>query len=249
LHDRAVQSQWKHPILPDKWAKDAIDRIDYDFKRYKVDESHIRRIALRGQIFDLRTKQYLKDHSDATVLHLGCGLDSRIFRIDPPSHICWLDVDQPPVINLRRQLYPERAGYHLIAAPLEDLRWLDDVPGDYPGLVIAEGVMYYLAERTLKALLNKIISHFPKGEMIFDVHTRWAVWLMKYYGIYRTGATFRWGINNPQNIKRLEPRLNLITVERISDPDDYSRQPWIWRILYRLIFLRTIDGCILHYRF
>ena len=48
-----------------------------------------------------------------------------VFRIDPPANVQWFDVDYPDVIDLRRQLFPERgASYHLIGAPLDDLRWL-----------------------------------------------------------------------------------------------------------------------------
>ena len=44
---------------------------------------------------------------------------------------------------MRRQLLPERNGaYHLIGAPLSDLHWLDEVPRDRPGLLIAEGVLH-----------------------------------------------------------------------------------------------------------
>jgi O-methyltransferase involved in polyketide biosynthesis len=55
-------------------------------------------------------------------------------------------VDYPDVIDLRRQLFPERDAYHLIGAPLSDLRRLDQVPRDQPRLLIAEGVLHYLSE-------------------------------------------------------------------------------------------------------
>jgi O-methyltransferase involved in polyketide biosynthesis len=68
-------------------------------------------------------------------------MDSRVFWVDPPASVSRFDVDYPDVIDLRRQLLPARHGhdYHLIGAPLEDLRWLDEVPRDRPGLLIAEG--------------------------------------------------------------------------------------------------------------
>jgi O-methyltransferase involved in polyketide biosynthesis len=43
---------------------------------------------------------------DAVVLHLACGLDSRVLRIDPGPTVAWFDLDQEPVIDLRRRLYP-----------------------------------------------------------------------------------------------------------------------------------------------
>src|SRR5258708_13790515 len=132
-------------------------------------------IATRAATFDLLTNRYLADHPDATVLHVGCGMDSRVFRVDPPASVQWFDVDYTDVIDLRRQLFPERDAYHLIGAPLSDLRWLDEVPRDRPGLLIAEGVLHYLNETEVKALLNAVVAYFPGGQMIFDICNPWIV--------------------------------------------------------------------------
>ncbi len=62
-------------------------------------------VALRGTQFDSWITDYLNGHPDAVVLHLGCGLHSRAFRIAPEG-VRWFDVDLPQVIALRRKLYP-----------------------------------------------------------------------------------------------------------------------------------------------
>ena len=62
------------------------------------------------------------------MLHLGCGLDSRFFRLDPGPGVEWYDVDYPDVAELRRQLYPGREHYHVVAASVTDPAWLADVP-------------------------------------------------------------------------------------------------------------------------
>ena len=171
LSGRAIQSQWKNPILRDPWAEEAMRHIDYDIEQDPTREwargacgkrSDCTVIATRAATFDLLTNRYLADHPDATVLHVGCGMDSRVFRVDPPATVQWFDVDYPDVIDLRRQLFPEREAYHLIGAPLSDLRWLDEVPRDRPGLLIAEGVLHYLSETEVKALLNAVVAHFPE---------------------------------------------------------------------------------------
>jgi O-methyltransferase involved in polyketide biosynthesis len=40
------------------------------------------------------------------VLQLGCGLDSRIYPVNPPPEVTWFDVDYPEVIGVRRRLCP-----------------------------------------------------------------------------------------------------------------------------------------------
>jgi O-methyltransferase involved in polyketide biosynthesis len=91
LSGRALQSQWQNPILRDPWAEEAMRHIDYDIgKQYKgVGSWRMWRaigctvIATRAATFDLLTTRFLADHPDAVVLQVGCGMDSRAFRVDP----------------------------------------------------------------------------------------------------------------------------------------------------------------------
>jgi len=242
LSGRAIQSQWKNPILRDPWAEEAMRHIDYDIsKQYKGVGSWsmwkdigCTIIATRAATFDLLTTRFLSDHQNAVVLQVGCGMDSRIFRINPPASVEWFDVDYPDVIDLRRQLFPERgAVYHQIGAPLDDLHWLDDVPRDRPGLFIAEGVLHYLSETEVKALLNAVVAHFPHGQMIFDICNSFIV---KRAGsnVGGTGATYRWGLDDPQDIKRVVPKLELIKEFKPSELVAFSRFPLWWRVLCRI---------------
>ncbi len=242
LSGRAIQSQWKNPILQDPWAEEAMRHIDYDLSKqltgvaswsvWKDIGPTI--IATRAATFDMLTNRFLVDHPDTVVLQVGCGMDSRVFRVNPPASVEWFDVDYPDVIELRRQLFPERdAAYHLIGAPLSDLHWLDDVPRDRPGLLIAEGVLHYLSETEVKALLNAVVAHFPTGQMIFDICNSFIV---KRAGsnVGGTGATYKWGLDDPKDIKQLEPKLELVKEYRPSEQVAFSRFPLWWRALYRL---------------
>src|SRR5512138_488906 len=241
LSGRAIQNQWKNPILRDPWAEEAMRHIDYDLSKslkgvaswsmWKDIGPTI--IATRAATFDQLTKRFLADHPDAVVIQVGCGMDSRVFRLDPPASVEWFDVDYPDVIDLRRQLFPERAGYHPIGAPLEDLGWLDQVPRDRPGLLIAEGVLHYLSEAEVKALLNGVVAHFPGGQMIFDACN---TMIVKRAGsnVGGTGATYQSGLDDPQDIKQLEPKLELIKEYRPSEQVAFSRFPLWWRALFRV---------------
>src|SRR5258707_14585576 len=93
LSGRAIQNQWKNPILYDPWAEEAMRHIDYDISKqysgvgsWKMwSEVGCTIIASRAVTFDELTQGYLAEHPDATVLHVGCGMDSRVFRVDPPA--------------------------------------------------------------------------------------------------------------------------------------------------------------------
>ena len=246
LSGRAIQSQWKNPILRDPWAEEAMRHIDYDLSKqltgmaswsvWKDIGPTI--IATRAATFDQLTIHFLADHPDAVVLQVGCGMDSRAFRVNPPAGVEWFDVDYPDVIDLRRQLFPVQDNYHMIGAPLDDLRWLGEVPRERPGLMIAEGVLHYLRETDVKALLNAVVAHFPSGQLIFDICN---TMIVKQAGknVGGTGATYRWGLDDPEDIKQLEPKLGLIKEFKPSELVAFSRFPLWLRAMFRLMEKNT----------
>jgi O-methyltransferase involved in polyketide biosynthesis len=96
------------PILGDKFADEVVRHIDFDFEKLKVPKGAEITLPMRAKHLDQWTREFLAANLVSTVLHLGCGLDSRVFRIGPPATVRWYDVDMPDVIELRRRLYPER---------------------------------------------------------------------------------------------------------------------------------------------
>jgi O-methyltransferase involved in polyketide biosynthesis len=60
---------------------------------------------MRAKQLDDWSTDFLRRHPNAVVLHLGCGMDTRAFRLHPPETVQWFDVDQPDVIAFRRKLY------------------------------------------------------------------------------------------------------------------------------------------------
>lgn len=69
-------------------------------------------LPLRALYFDPCTRAFLAANPEATVLHLGCGLDTRVYRINPGPKVRWFDVDFPSVIyrSLVRHLRYEFSG-------------------------------------------------------------------------------------------------------------------------------------------
>ena len=257
LYGRALQSRWARPILPDPWAEEAVRRIDYDFSTLYgfgglsgrlFSGAGCTIIATRASTFDLLTTRYLADHPDATVLHLGCGMDTRVFRVAPPAGVSWFDVDYPDVVEIRRRLFPDRVGYDLIGTSLADLRWLDDVPSDRPTLVVAEGVLMYLTEERVRALLVALTARFPSGEIVFDaIHPR----VLKK-DVAGTGASQEWGLDDARDVTRLAPKLELVKELGVPEWVAFSRFPLPVRVMYRAMdhvpLLRRMER-VLVYRF
>ncbi len=234
LYGKALQSASDDPILPDPWAEEAIRRIDYDFDKLKVREYESRIMAIRSREFDVLVSRLLCNQPESVVLQLGSGMDSRVFRVEPPETAVWFDLDYPEVIELRRRLLPERTGYTMIGAAVEDAGWLDQVPSDRPAIVVAEGLMMYLTESIVRDLLNRLIDHFPGGTIAFDAWSQLSLRNAQRRGIKGTGATFGWAIDDPLSIKDLDDRLELVDEIGARRLDAYDKMPLWSRAIVRL---------------
>lgn len=165
----------------------------------------------------------------------------------------WYDLDYPEVIELRRRLFPEHSGYHLIASSVTDAGWIGKVPSDHPAWIVAEGLTYYLSEADMKGLLNLLTGHFPSGQIAFDaVSHQGARLAARNARIRTTGATIGWSIDDPHDIKRLDPRLELVTELRPVQAHSNDRLPASFRVLLSIMdllpSLRRINR-LLRYRF
>jgi methyltransferase (TIGR00027 family) len=210
---RALDAKETSPVLGDRFAAEAVDRIAYDWT--KIDKPNMARnrfpVVLRAKRFDEWTTDFLRRHPDATVLHLACGLDSRAFRLDLPSGVRWFDVDLPDVMELRRELYRETGDYHMISASVTDEAWLAEIPAGKPALIIAEGLLMYLHEAEVRQLLRRLTEHFPSGELIFDGVSPWVVKmtriLKKYLSRWYHYPAYWTAIRDGSDIERWNSRL------------------------------------------
>ena len=172
LYAKALDADAPDSILHDNYARDIVDRIDYDWASTTITARNAPSVTMRSAHFDEWTRQFLAEHPEAVVLHLGCGLDSRFFRVQPGPGVDWYDIDYPDVARLRERFYPETSGHHVIAASVTDPAWLAEIPADRPTLMVAEGLTMYLTEAEGTALMRRIVDRFPCGELQFDAFNR-----------------------------------------------------------------------------
>lgn len=258
LWAKAGESLLPDSLLKDRFAAQAATRLDYDFARLKVDRDLMVGLAMRAHTLDGWTRAFLAEHSDAIVLHLGCGLDSRVFRIDPPAGVAWYDIDYPDVIALRQKLYPARDGYHLLGSSVTEPGWIAAVPRDRPAMIVAEGLLPYLPEDEVPLLLERLVQHCPSGEIVFDAYSPLGLKLIAMQpSIKATGAVLHWSLADPAELELQVPGLELVTELTAYDPDGYDRRQiarmsWPARLamqFFSLIPPLSRIGVLLRYRF
>jgi O-methyltransferase involved in polyketide biosynthesis len=230
FYAKALDADLPRPILGDRFAKEVVDRIDYDWHSTAITAANSPSVTTRSAHFDNWVRQFLAVTPDAVVLHLGCGLDARFFRLDPGPAVEWYDVDYPGVVDLRRQLYPTRDHYHVLAASVTDPSWFAEIPHGRPTLMIGEGLTMYLTEADGVALLRRVVEHAPSGELQFDAFNRLGIksqWTNAV--VRRSGATLSWGIDGPDDIIEAVPGVRLLAWKSAIEVDGFADVPWYYR--------------------
>ena len=210
LYAKALDHRSKHSILNDKTAEDIIESVDYDFLDYNNFGNKL--LVIRARHFDELVQDFINKNKNGVVLYLGCGLDPRILRINPPAGIDWYDVDYPEVIKLRRTFYADKEGYRMIESSINETDWIEEVPKDRPIIILAEGVFEYLTREEVETLLNKMTDNFEHGQIIFDVMSSYAVASAKKDLKNHTGAVHQWAVDDLSEVDSLNPALTRINV-------------------------------------
>lgn len=248
LMGKARETRLPRSILRDRFAAEAMDRIDYDFSRLRPRKAADIILALRALIFDEVTRNFLAAHPMATVIHMACGLDTRVFRVDPHPAVRWLDVDFPDTIALREKLYPERLGYTMLGTSLTDLDWMSQIPADRPTLIMAEGLTPYLQPDQGLALFKALGARFPQSEVVIDIFSTLGCTLAMLEGtISATGAKLIWGIDDPNELARAIPGLCFAEELAHYRPEmnqlGWHTAPFFWLVL-KLAMVRNMGRIV-----
>ena len=172
-------------------------------------------MAMRAKVFDLWLEKKLEENPGAVVLHPGCGMDSRVLRVNHPGHR-WFDVDFPEVIAERKKYFSEGNTDSMVTGDLRDTDWLDFLPGG-TALVVMEGVSMYLKAPELQTFLQALTNHFEKVFLLVDVYTALGAKATKYKNpIHTVGVTEVFGVDDP---------LVLTTATSLTFRQEHSMTP------------------------
>lgn len=154
-------------------------------------------MGIRSAVFDLWLRRQMPAMEDAAILHIGCGMDSRVLRVGTGNHR-WYDVDFPEVIRERKRYYAESDGYRMIAGDARERQWLDEIGESRAAIVVMEGVSMYMTTAELQALMAALEARFDRIALLMDCYTVWAARASKYKNpINDVGVTTVYGLDDP----------------------------------------------------
>jgi O-methyltransferase involved in polyketide biosynthesis len=230
-----AKAQPGNPLFFDPTARDILSRVEYDFARLRVPYKTVVLICQRAKKLDSVTRDFLREYPGGVVVQLGCGLDSRFWRVDD-GRVEWYDLDMPPVMALREQFFAPSERYHTISSSVTQLEWVDKVAAaGRPVLVVAEGLLMYLDEADVRQLVLRLQETFPGCRLIADVFSRQtARSATGHPSLKQTGATIGWGMDDPRELEAWAPGLRLLEEWYFTDDPDLARLSFGYRVAYRL---------------
>ena len=227
---RARETGRRRPLLRDPKAAELVRQIDFDAGTFNQSVMSFL-VVLRTMILDWWVRQFLAVNPDGTVVELGTGLNTRFERTDNGS-VHWVDLDLPDTIALRRKFFTDSERQRMIAASLLDEDWLTTVKElPAPHFFVADGVLPYLTEDEVTAVLARIAARFPDSLLAFDAYPRSVLEMEHKMAAKRGIARWQWSCDDPRTLEQYGLRLLESATSTRPPAGLRARLPWRYRVL------------------
>lgn len=219
LRSHVIESKKENPIINDPMAEYCLDKL------YSMASEEERALlfdrklplaltnpqALRARKYDQITNDFISKNPGCTVVSLGCGFDTRYWRINNKN--CeYIELDLPELIEIKKDILKEHLCYELISCSVLDTSWIDTVTkrGNKNILLLAEGLFMYLPKNEVIELLKTISERFNNSQIALEVtnekytHGLWKMLIrrkIKSQLGYDAGSLFTYGVRNAQEIE------------------------------------------------
>ncbi len=203
LYGKAYVSR-KGIILDDKKAEEIWTAEGFSLKGKAKSKWLAYYMGIRSAVFDEWVKKQLAEMEDAVVIHIGCGMDSRVLRIGAMKNK-WYDVDFPEVIAERKRYYQESSHYQMLSGDVRESEWIKGIPETKSAIVVMEGVSMYLKPEELKELTKNLCAHFENISLLMDCYSVMAAKMSKYKNpVNDVGVTEFYGMDDPMILQNRE---------------------------------------------
>jgi methyltransferase (TIGR00027 family) len=134
-------------------------------------------MAIRTRFVDELLLGALARYPIATVLSVGCGLDTRPWRLDLSPELRWIEIDFADVLDYKDQHMAgeaSRCRRERLCVDLNDAaqrRAVYEAAGSLSALMITEGLLLYLPATTVDALAAEVPVHSGVAHWISDITT------------------------------------------------------------------------------
>ena len=202
LYARAKETKKDDAKIIDDIAVWIVEKIDYDFSKADNDKTMSSGVIARTIVLDNMVEKYLNQHPDTIVVNIGCGLDTRCYRMKG-KYSLWYNLDLPETVEIRSRFLEEKGPIYQIAKSAMDFSYTDSIT--YNGeniLVIVEGLSMYLCENDIKQIFSIIEKSFKTATVMMETMSPFFVLHIKEKSIEGSNAKFKWGVKKAGNWRK-----------------------------------------------
>lgn len=249
LWARATETGRESPIIEDDIAVKVLDKIDYDFDKFSSAWMSQVGVAIRTMLLDKAAAEFIARNPGAVIINIGAGMDTRYFRLNN-GKIRWYDLDLEEPIRFRNHFFKESINYKMISKSVFNSSWINDIDAaDYPVLIIAEGILMYFEESSVRDLMGGLAKAFPGAEMLLEIMTPTLVeQSSRHETVKHMNAEFKWGVKSGKELENYSPGIHFINEWNYFD---YHKKRWRYMGWLALIpaFKNRFNNRIVHLKF
>ncbi len=218
-------------------------KLNPDCLKGNIDQKQLLYTTLAAQC-DAVVSQFMKRHPSGWVVNVGCGLDTRFFRLDN-GRCRWLELDIDENLLWRQKLFHRSERYQMHCGSVNNLDWLQSFPirDGEPLMVVCELALLGCNMAQLTAFLHALGRRFRQFEACFVV----AGDLCESRPGKLMGCdSYAHGLKDPHCLLNLIPWADSMT---LHSPIDKPCMRWrIWqRLLNRINFLKyRVTPVVIH---
>lgn len=215
---RSMETRLPNGIIHDEKAAELVDRLDYDFAKYRKATFSAIGTAIRVRHFDRKIAAFIAKNEKAVVVNIGCGLDTRFYRVARRAETVFYELDLAEVIDLRERLLPAPKNDRYLRASMLETDWMDQLLREQPDsrfAFVGEGVFMYFPEEQVKNVISNLAARFHGSELHLDTVSKLlSKQSHRHDAVKYAKAKFQWGIDDETeiekwaaNIRHLETKL------------------------------------------
>jgi methyltransferase (TIGR00027 family) len=260
LRARAIEAEKKNPIIKDAVGVEFVNKLrsfvpaesrERIFNK-KLSPVLTRHLAMRARMYDLYTKIFIKNTPGGLIVSLGCGFDTRYWRIsEKPWN--YIELDLPEVIEAKKAVLSAEVSYPMIGCSILDDEWLEKILAIQKEnvLFLAEGLFPYLPHDDVKRIFKKIAGSFSDSSIVFEVVTKKytkGIWKkivaakMKRALRSEADVSYKFGLADAKEIESYGK--NIRVVEEWSYLEDKDIKPGFLRLFRNMKFISRTQWTI-----
>lgn len=172
---RALETEREDRLFADPYARTVAGTTGFELLERYAGAGTVPFLAIRTTYLDRAIKNAVQEQGLRQVVFLAAGMDTRYYRLDWPDGVTVYELDRPALLDAKAQLLadeptPAARERRTVAVDLTQ-DWTGQLKeagwrSEQPTLWIVEGLLFFLPENAVRALITTLWQHSAAGSVL-----------------------------------------------------------------------------------